>query len=171
MNTVTHALLPVIAAGLYERSYAPKSRRRGTLSSNAIALVGIFGAAPDLLNPHISLAARYTSWSHGLFFWASLTTTLVLYGAVRRLKRPYWSIAPWLSGAYLLHLACDAISGGIAWAYPFTYQIIGARIVSYRWWIPLDLVCAVAAYLIFRAIPRIAEQRMKMNQPHSVKSA
>jgi putative exporter of polyketide antibiotics len=171
MNTVTHALLPVIAAGLYERSYAAKSSRRRTLSPNAIALVGVFGAAPDLLNPHLSLAARYTSWSHGLFFWASLTTTFVLYGAVRRLKRPYWLIVPWLSGAYLLHLGCDAISGGIAWAYPFGYQIIGARIVSYRWWVPLDLVCGVTAYLIFRAIPRIAEQRMKMNPPHSVKPA
>lgn len=69
-----------------------------------------------------------------------------------------------LSGAYLLHMVCDAISGGIAWAYPFGPQIIGARLVRHIWWIPLDLACGVTAYLIFRAIPKIAEERMKTNQ-------
>lgn len=161
MNTVTHALLPVIAAGLYERSYALKNRHRGVLSPKVIALIGIFGAAPDLLNPHLSMAARLTSWSHGLFFWSLLTMALVLYGGLRRLKRPYWSIVPWLSVAYLLHMVCDAISGGISWAYPFGNQIVGGRFFSHIWWTPLDLVCGVTAYFIFRAIPRIAEQRLK----------
>ena len=159
MNTVTHALLPIIAAGLYERSYAPKSRRRGTLSPKAIALIGIFGAAPDLLNPHLSLQARYASWSHSLYFWLALTVALLLYAAIRPTQRSVWIIVAWLSGAYLLHMACDAISGGIAWAYPFGHQIIGARLVSYRWWTSLDIVCFVTAYFIFRAIPKIAEQR------------
>lgn len=161
MNTVTHALLPVIAAGLYERSYAPTNRHRGTFSPKTIALIGIFGAAPDLLNPHLSLAARYTSWSHGLFFWGLLTMGLVIYAAIRRSKQSLWATVAWLSGAYLLHMGCDAISGGIAWAYPFGHQIVGARIVTYQWWMPLDIVCGVTAYLIFRAIPRIAEQRAK----------
>lgn len=161
MNTVTHALLPVIAAGLYERSYALKDHRRGTLNPKTIAVIGIFGAAPDLLNPHLSLAARYASWSHGVFFWGLLTIGLVIYAAIKRSQPSIWATVAWLSGAYLLHMGCDAISGGIAWAYPFGHQIIGARIVSYRWWMPLDIVCFVAAYLIFRAIPKIAEQRAK----------
>jgi len=60
-------------------------------------------------------------------------------------------------------MVCDAISGGIAWAYPFGHQIIGARIVTYRWWMPLDIVCGVAAYLIFRVIPKLTDRRMKLN--------
>jgi len=164
MNTITHALLPVIAAGMYERSYAPTSRRRGALSPKAIALIGVFGAAPDLLNPHLSLAARYTSWSHGLAFWVALTLMLVICSAARRPKPPSWHLTVWLAGAYLLHMVCDAISGGIAWGYPFTTEIIGVRLVPYIWWTPLDLVGGVTAYLIFRAIPRIAAQRRKANQ-------
>ena len=159
MNTVTHALLPVIAAGLYERSYALKDQHRGTLSPKTIAVIGIFGAAPDLLNPHLSLAARYSSWSHGLFFWAVLTIGLVIYTAIRRSQPSRWVTVVWLSGAYLLHMGCDAISGGIAWVYPFGHQVIGARIVAYRWWMPLDIGCGVTAYLVFRAIPKIVEQR------------
>ena len=163
MNTVTHALLPVIAAGLYERSYALKDQQRGTLRPKTIAVIGIFGAAPDLLNPHLSLAARYASWSHGLFFWALLTLGLVRYAVINRSKRSIWTTVAWLSGAYLLHMACDAISGGIAWAYPFGQQVIGARIVTHIWWTPLDIAGFVTAYLIFRAIPKIAEQRVKVN--------
>ena len=159
MNTVTHALLPVIAAGLYERSYALKDQHRGALSPKAIAMIGIFGAAPDLLNPHLSLAARYSSWSHGLFFWALLTIGLVIDAAIRRSQPSRWGVVVWLLGAYLLHMGCDTISGGIAWTYPFGHQVIGARIVPYRWWMPLDIVSFVTAYLIFRAIPKIAEQR------------
>ena len=161
MNTVTHALLPVIAAGLYERSYAPPSRHRGTLSPKTIAVIGIFGAVPDLLNPHLSLAARYSSWSHGLFFWALLTVGLVIYAVIRRSKPSIWATVVWLSGAYLFHLVCDAISGGIVWTYPFGQQIVGARIVSHIWWAPVDIVCGVTAYLVFRAIPRIVKQRAK----------
>jgi hypothetical protein len=162
MNTLTHALLPVIAAGLYEKSYAPKSQRRGILGPKAIILIGVFGAAPDLINPHLSLSSRYSSWSHGLPFWTALTLGLVLYAAIRRSERPLWTTAAWLSGAYLLHLVCDGISGGIAWAYPFGHQIVGARLVTYRWWIPLDIVCASITYFIFRGIPCLAEYRVKV---------
>ena len=100
MNTVTHALLPVIAAGLYERSYALKDQHRGTFIPKTIAVIGIFGAAPDLLNPHLSLASRYASWSHGLFFWALLTVGLVIYAAIRRSQPSSWATVAWLSGAY-----------------------------------------------------------------------
>jgi membrane-bound metal-dependent hydrolase YbcI (DUF457 family) len=80
MNTVTHALIPAIVAGICARAYRDPKKRSGILSSKDILIIGVFGAAPDLLNPHLSLDARYTSWSHSLFCWLGLTLLLLILG-------------------------------------------------------------------------------------------
>ncbi len=160
MNTITHALLPAIAAGLYERSYLDEGDRRGVFSTKRLIVIGIFGAAPDILNPHIYLEERYTSWSHGIPFWAILTMGLMGFWLVRRRDYPFFMVA-WLSGAYLLHIFCDAISGGVAWLYPFGKSIAGAYYIPPIWWIPLDISCFLFAYGLFRAIPHIRRSRRR----------
>lgn len=70
MNTVTHALIPAIAAGICVRAFRPPEQGSRCLGGKDIVLIGLFGAAPDLLNPHTSLEARYASWSPtGYFEW------------------------------------------------------------------------------------------------------
>ena len=160
MNTITHALLPVIAAGVYERFHRTKAERRGVFSAKKLILIGVFGAAPDLLNPHISLDARYTSWSHGIVFWVIITMCLVMLHLTRRRVFPI-HLMVWLSGSYLLHIACDAISGGVAWNYPFGRSVIGAFYVNPIWWIPLDVLLSLLAYGLFRVIPSQRQLRTK----------
>lgn len=158
MNTITHALIPLIAAGICERSYRPEEERCGNLSVNMIIMIAVFGAAPDILNPHLSLDARYSSWSHGISFWLFLTLCLSLLSLARRNLIPPHMIA-WLSGAYLLHIFCDAVSGGVAWSYPFGRSVVGAYYVEPIWWIPLDVSLFLIAYGLFRVVP-------KMRRPH-----
>jgi len=155
MNTITHALLPVIAAGVSERADLGPESRRGSLTTRDFLFIGLAGAAPDLLDPHLSLADRYSSWTHNLAAWAGFSLLIV---AVLLWQRQGFSLrlAAWLSGAYLLHLFCDAIAGGIAWLSPFAADsIIGSYLVSPALWLPLDVACLLATYLRFRAVPRL----------------
>ena len=63
MNTITHSLLPVIGTGIDKKRHR-KIAEYWNLPR--VLAVAAFGAMPDLLNPHISLESRYSSWSHGL---------------------------------------------------------------------------------------------------------
>ena len=59
----THALLPVCAGLLIENAALAKGRGH-FFPPWSLPLIGFFGALPDLCTPHISLEARYSSWSH-----------------------------------------------------------------------------------------------------------
>lgn len=143
MNVVTHALLPaLLAAPLLRRPAGPDFRLR----AGAIALAG---ALPDLLHPHLSLAARYASWSHSVFALGGFALLLAVgyFGGVRR-----WLPAGALGlalAAYALHLASDAVSGGIAWLFPVSRATIGVRLVPYAWWFPVDITLMTIAALVF----------------------
>lgn len=151
---ITHALLPVIGIpfsckklNVREQKYWNKTR---------VICVGLAGALPDILNPHFSLSARYSSWSHSLP--ALLTLSLVLFivykfGRVGMDMRLF----AWMTGAYGFHLICDIISGGIAWLNPFSKMIVGVRLVPFIFWIPLDMVCVLAVYFLYRVIPDFQE--------------
>ncbi len=153
MNTVTHALAPVLLI----RWIAGK---RSWPGGKNLILIGIAGALPDLLNPHLSLEARMASWSHGLPCWMAFT--LVLAG-VSRWKSDALApgIAAAMSLAYLFHLICDAISGGIDWLHPIGSLAWGAYWVSPLLWIPLDVFLILAAYATFRALPNYRKARAK----------
>ena len=71
MNTVTHALAPVLLASFAAKKSVGFVRKE-------IIMIGIAGALPDLLNPHLSLEARMHSWSHGLPFWLFLSLLLLV---------------------------------------------------------------------------------------------
>lgn len=162
MNTITHALLPVIAAGLIERVNKGE-KRNGIFSNREILLLGLFGAGPDLLNPHLSLVARYTSWSHGLPFWAGLTLVMLVVSLFMRKKFPP-GMAIWFSAAYLLHQVCDFIAGGVAWMYPWERGVVGDYYVPPQYWAWIDAGCVLLVYSYLRILPHFNRKRFHGSQ-------
>jgi len=154
MNTITHCLLPVIAVSLAQRHHRSIEHHLTIFSTKELCAIGLFGAAPDIINPHLSLAARLTSWSHGLPFFGFL---ILLVISVRIYKPQILNthLSLCLLGAYLLHLTCDAIAGGLAWLYPFNHSVIGDYYYNPIYWIPTDGVCLLTIYALYRALPKI----------------
>jgi len=142
VNTVTHALAPVILTRVLLGRNESWTRRRWML-------IGLGGALPDLLNPHLSLEARMTSWSHGLPFWLGFSCLLIGLAFWKRKAFPV-RIAVLMSLGYLFHLFCDGISGGINWLYPFGTLEWGNYWVEPIYWVPLDIVLLLTVYAMFR---------------------
>lgn len=157
MNIFTHALAPVIVA----RLLAPKKDWAGRAGLVAIAFAG---ALPDLLSPHITLEQRMTSWSHGLPAWLGFSALLaaVVFFSGKRVSPP---LATAMSGAYLLHMFCDAIAGGIDWLHPFGTLTWGEYWIGPLWWIPLDATCVLTCYYLFRLKPLWAHRRKRSEVP------
>ncbi len=162
MDVPTHALIPVLGLGLvrFFRKKNNNPKGRWIPSGKQLTTVGIAGAAPDLLHPHLSLAARYASYSHALWFWAALTLALLAAKFIRP-RLLHMPLVAWLPGAYLLHLGCDTISGGIVWNCPFSRQVIGDFYVIPEYWALLDAIFILACYLLFRAIPAWSQVQAK----------
>ncbi|RYD49612.1 MAG: metal-dependent hydrolase [Verrucomicrobiaceae bacterium] len=157
MDTITHALAPVILTRLVlgKPAWMPKY---------GLVFIGLAGALPDLLNPHITLESRLASWSHGLPFWTGLSTVL-LVTALARPRLLHVKLAALLSAAYLFHMACDAISGGINWLHPFGTFVWGAYLVNPLWWIPMDVILILTAYYLFRLQPLRARLKNAVRRP------
>lgn len=153
MDTITHALAPLIIAHL-SRSRFEKFGRRSLIA------IGVAGALPDVLTPHFSLEARMTRWSHGLPFWTAFTVLVFIISILSK-KRLSLRLAGWISFAYLFHLICDSISGGINWLYPVRNFVWGDYWVSPLWWIPLDFVCLLICYYLFRMKPHFEKARSR----------
>jgi hypothetical protein len=151
MNIFTHALIPVIVA-------RATSKGSGWTGPWKFVAIGIAGGLPDILSPHLSLDARMTSWSHGIPCWSLFTAAMVLIAILSR-KRMSVGLALILSGAYLLHLLCDAVSGGVDFLYPLGNWTWGAYWVDPIWWIPLDVVCLLACYWMFRIAPALSARK------------
>ena len=142
MNTVTHALLPVVLAktclgkGLQPRRWQ-------------WVMLALAGALPDVINPHIYLESRMTSWSHGLPAWIAFSALIAIACLIKPLKlRP--ALAVMMSVAYLLHILCDAVSGGVNLLHPFGHYILGDYWVGFGWWIPFDAILVLTCYYFFR---------------------
>ena len=155
MNVLTHALLPAILAA----PLLPRTPPRAFYISGGI--VAIAGAMPDLLTPHLSLAARYASYSHTVYAWAGFNVFLVVLGlTVHRHQLP--RVLLFASLAYALHLLGDAFSGGIAWFYPVSTEIIGRRLILYQYWFPLDAVLLAAALIVFWWLPQKGKLKLEV---------
>lgn len=151
MDTITHALIPVICVQL-------AAGRKKWFGRWGVVSVGLAGALPDLLNPHLSLESRMMSWSHGLPFWLAFSM-MAWIGSVVIRDRLSPQVAAWMSASYLLHICCDAISGGVDVLYPFGTWILGSYWVDPMWWIPLDIVLILVAYVMFRILPGLKNRR------------
>ena len=160
MFVFTHALLPVFAAQAAQGISLATRRRVLFAEPKSLMAIGLAGAAPDLLSPHLSLADRYASWTHNLWFLLATIPVIMLLArffdpASRRLN----ALCLWL--AILLHLATDACSNGINWLYPLRNAIIGGPLIPYPLWIWSDLLFLVlvptTALLIRRLHLRAAD--------------
>lgn len=119
----THALLPVATALGIDNARLALGRDE-VFPAWSIATIGLFGALPDLCTPHLSLEARYSSWSHTLVFLAGLLPLAALTSTFfPKGTRLTVAAALWFAG--VLHLAGDALSGGIAWLHPWSDSILG----------------------------------------------
>lgn len=156
MDIFTHALLPVILTNAI-------SKRSDWLGRRGLVAIGFAGALPDILCPHLSLEARMTSWSHGIPCWIALSIFVILVAVFTRGKISI-CLALVLSGAYSLHIFCDAISGGVDFLYPAGSWTWGRYWVDPVWWIPLDIVCFLICYWMFRIAPELRLRRQAEQQ-------
>ncbi len=143
MNVVTHALLPALLSVPVLRKTA-----RAVFYREA-GVVALAGGLPDLLHPHLSLAARYASWTHTVFALAGFALLLVLLTMTlpERLPRRLALLA---FAAMAFHLFGDAVSGGIAFFRPVSAVIVAPhpRWISYHAWIWLDAGCVLASLAV-----------------------
>ncbi len=142
MNIITHALAPVVICHL-------AFGRREWQGKYGLIAIGAAGALPDLLSPHLSLESRMASWSHGLPAWLGFSVIVFAFAASWR-NRLSFPLATAISGAYLFHLFCDAISGGINWLYPFADLFWGDYWIDPRLWVPIEIVLILLTYYLFR---------------------
>ena len=68
------------------------------------------------------------------------------------------AIACWI--AYALHLAADAISGGIAWLHPWREDVLGSYWIEPQNWIWYDAGFILLVWFIYRVIPGIGQKAL-----------
>ena len=153
MDVVTHALLPALLAV----PFLPQTDRPAFYRSAGLVALG--GALPDLLCPHFSLATRYTSWSHTVFGYTGFNLVLLGLALLPRVRVPARTLVL-VSIAWAMHLAVDGISGGIAWLYPFSGEILGQRLIPYRWWFRADVILSLLAVAVFWWWPTFRRSRV-----------
>ncbi|MGB6223204.1 metal-dependent hydrolase [Haloferula sp.] len=151
----THALLPVCLA-LTSDDLRLAARREESFPEWSIPLIAVFGALPDICTPHLSLDARYSSWSHTLAFLAGLIP--VCFWVARYFpkdRRLLIACACWFASA--LHLAADAIAGGIPWLMPWVMPevtpnhrtgILGDFYIHPNYWIFSDAFFVVLTWIL-----------------------
>ena len=147
MFVITHALSPVIAVAVADIVVLEATGSRLFRRAQYVA-IAISGALPDILNPHITLEARFASWSHTVLALALFLPVALLIA--RRINREQFLLPGTLMAvAYAFHLFCDAISGGIAWLYPFDPKaIIGGGFVPFKYWLTLDAISFTLAGIL-----------------------
>lgn len=139
MFVVTHALSPVVLAGLVDVVVLESTWNRWMRRRQYVG-IAVAGALPDLLWPHLSLEARYSSPTHTVWFLVVVFVVAAVWGGrfVDR-ERP-WLLTWLMAGACGWHLFCDTISGGIKWGYPFFDDVVERNWLPYPIWVHLDAI-------------------------------
>jgi len=147
MTTITHALAPIILVRLFVG-------KKSKLNKWDYILIGVAGGLADIINPHFYLKDRLTSWSHGLPFWVLFSIVVIalafLFTKFTKLRIMSVTVAIYCSLAYLFHLFCDGISGGINLLYPIKNYFWGMTLIPFPLWIPLDVLNIAIVYYLFR---------------------
>lgn len=146
----THTLLPVCAGLILENRSLMKGRGH-FFPAWGLPLIGLFGALPDLCTPHISREARLTSWSHTVWFLLALIPVCAVVASFFPSGRWRVAVACWM--AAFLHVGADAISGGIAWLYPWRSDELGAYYIHPDYWIWWDMGFVFLTWLLVRLRP------------------
>jgi len=137
----THALSPVVTGFL-----GSKLLHR-PLSGRELILIACIGAAPDLLNPHVTLADRHASWSHSLVGFLIIIGTFSILTII--FKKLRTRCLAWAAFAYLWHLVCDWFAGGIPYLYPIKTDIIGHPWLPPSVWLYFDAFFILCTYVIW----------------------
>lgn len=164
MTPVSHALLPVF----FGRRWIP--RNDGVPSLRITAVVALCGALPDVLSPHLSLDARHAAASHTLWAWTLFSGLIfVLHKTMPpAFPRP---VAVLCSLAYMGHILCDLITGGVALLYPFSTSVQGKNHLPYWLWIACDGSLILYVYLAYRWLPLRKRIRERMTRPPTMTMA
>jgi hypothetical protein len=125
-------------------------------------LVGVLGVLPDLFSPHLSLAARFASRSHSIVFLVGAIILAAAAGSFfengRRLLVP---VVCWC--AVVLHLAADALSGGIILGYPLFGEVVGGGYIPFRFWGWCDLGLLGLTWCLWRRSVALDARRSRRN--------
>lgn len=125
-----------------------------------LGTIALFGVLPDLCTPHISLEARLTSWSHTVWFMAGLVPVVALLATVFEPgSRFRMALVLWFASG--LHLVADAVSGGIAWLYPWRDDVMGRAWIQAQYWIAFDAFFILLAWVLLRVIPHLEARRIR----------
>jgi len=163
MYIVTHTMLPVALAALADATGLEITGRRSLRAAHLTA-IGAAGALPDVLNPHLSLAARLSSWSHTVWFLPIAAVAFIFIA--RWIDREQWKLlTAAMIGAMALHLFCDAIAGGIAWLYPFSDDRLGTYLVHWDYWIWIDVACAISSVVLLIWLRRREMRKLEAGRP------
>ena len=155
----THTLLPVCCALVLDNISLAKGRGH-FFPAWTIPVIGVFGALPDVCTPHLSLEARFTSWSHTAYYVGGLALVCPMVASFFPNHRARIAIACWL--ASFLHLFCDAIAGGIAWLYPWRGDlVIGTYFITLDQWIFWDIGFVLLTWFLVRLRPHSEARGMK----------
>ena len=150
MFIITHALAPVVAAQAIGLVVQLSGGANPLRKRDFLALM-VAGMLPDLLSPHLSLDDRWSSHTHTIYF--ALACLPVAVWCARRMHPDHPALlAVLLWSAVLLHLAGDAISGGIACLYPWKPDILGGRFISFNSWFAWDtwMIAATSGLALIR---------------------
>lgn len=143
MSPITHALFPVLVGRkvIYDDAIEVSWKR--------FIVIAFAGALPDLLNPHLSLEARYTSWSHSILAWILFVVVLLLVAAFSKFRKK-WSLIFVCAFGYLAHLGFDMIAGGGRMLWPFYNGRTGGHYWPLWAWGLTDVLLILYVYLDFR---------------------
>ncbi len=148
---------PVFLAGSINLIRAGKGRKR-LFSNREMMYIGLCGGLPDILSPHIRLAARMSSQTHTLWFLLAAFVFLgILCSAFPGRFRFRCAFMCWT--AIALHLLADAVSGGIALFFPLDTVRTGHYYIPPVMWLPLD-AAAVSITLAVLFFSSLMETRM-----------
>lgn len=138
-----HALLPV-TGGLAIEVVSLKWRGVRVFPDWTLSIVALFGVLPDLCSPHFSLEDRHESWSHTVLFLVLLLPVCAgMTWWFPKGTRVRVAAVAWVSAA--LHLAADAVSGGVPWLLPWSDKPIGDYHIRPEDWLFFDAAFMVLA--------------------------
>jgi membrane-bound metal-dependent hydrolase YbcI (DUF457 family) len=157
----THIGLPVCGALLLENHSLSKGKGY-VFPAWTLPLAGAFGILPDLCSLHFSLADRHISWSHSVWFLLGLAPLCAMLAySFPKDELPRWRVALLCWIAAFLHIAVDAISGGVAWLYPWKPDVIGKYFIPFSQWIGWDAGFILLTWFLARRRPLAAERGMR----------
>lgn len=155
----THALLPVCGCLIVDHVSVISGGDR-VFPAKALWMVAVFGILPDVCSPHIMLEDRHTSYTHSVWFMGVVVLLAVITGMFFEKGRRLWvAMACWCATA--LHLLADAVSGGIAWLYPWREDVIGRFYIDLDYWAWSEAVFVLLAWVLIRMLPHLEARNIR----------